>query len=291
MKKLFLAALILICIISLSACDVGVNKLNDSAIERINSKAIVCNEPYIRYGASCCLDQNDNIICDEDEAVGEQEEAEELIVDGNNIKENVESYGQLHWENMPVTYYITKEICENYETNKIKKGFAKIQDVTNEIVYFKEVKDSKEANIYIHCSFLEDCYKYEVDIRENENMVYKYETICEHDKGLAQITELDGTKIVKADIEMIGLAGFTETDNEGMSGFFVGSCGWPTVEIHEILHTFGYQHDNNPSSIMYESVEGSTYRIKKYYNECYGSDIPIDEWIVEDLIDTYKDIS
>lgn len=28
---------------------------------------IVCNKPYILVGTSCCLDQNDNLICDEDE--------------------------------------------------------------------------------------------------------------------------------------------------------------------------------------------------------------------------------
>jgi hypothetical protein len=31
-------------------------------------KEIICNKPYIRVGAECCLDQNDNKICDKDEA-------------------------------------------------------------------------------------------------------------------------------------------------------------------------------------------------------------------------------
>jgi hypothetical protein len=30
---------------------------------------VVCNKPYIKYGASCCMDQNDNSICDDDEDV------------------------------------------------------------------------------------------------------------------------------------------------------------------------------------------------------------------------------
>jgi len=29
---------------------------------------IVCNKPYIRVGTSCCLDQNENKICDKDES-------------------------------------------------------------------------------------------------------------------------------------------------------------------------------------------------------------------------------
>lgn len=37
---------------------------------------VVCNEPYIRVGADCCLDTNDNSICDKDES--EITETEEL---------------------------------------------------------------------------------------------------------------------------------------------------------------------------------------------------------------------
>ena|GEM_PF-2846805 len=37
----------------------------------------VCNEPYILVGTSCCLDQNDNGICDSEEAAPAAEEPEE----------------------------------------------------------------------------------------------------------------------------------------------------------------------------------------------------------------------
>jgi hypothetical protein len=33
---------------------------------------IVCNKPYIRHGEDCCLDQNDNSICDDDETQAQQ---------------------------------------------------------------------------------------------------------------------------------------------------------------------------------------------------------------------------
>jgi hypothetical protein len=34
---------------------------------------VVCNPPYIQVGTSCCLDQNQNSICDKDEPVTEQQ--------------------------------------------------------------------------------------------------------------------------------------------------------------------------------------------------------------------------
>ncbi len=33
---------------------------------------VICNPPYIRFGTSCCLDQNNNSICDKDEATSTQ---------------------------------------------------------------------------------------------------------------------------------------------------------------------------------------------------------------------------
>jgi len=31
-----------------------------------------CNKPYILVGTECCLDQNDNSICDKDEGISNQ---------------------------------------------------------------------------------------------------------------------------------------------------------------------------------------------------------------------------
>lgn len=39
------------------------------AILKITSQKVVCNKPYIIVGTSCCLDQNDNSICDKDENI------------------------------------------------------------------------------------------------------------------------------------------------------------------------------------------------------------------------------
>ncbi|MEK6880614.1 MAG: hypothetical protein AABY22_13440, partial [Nanoarchaeota archaeon] len=41
--------------------------ISDEDLERLSEKVITCESPYIRYGASCCLDQNQNNICDKDE--------------------------------------------------------------------------------------------------------------------------------------------------------------------------------------------------------------------------------
>jgi len=55
MKKIIIPFFLLI-IVFLSGC-----------IQQETRKEIVCNKPYIRVGTECCLDQNDNNICDTDE--------------------------------------------------------------------------------------------------------------------------------------------------------------------------------------------------------------------------------
>jgi hypothetical protein len=218
----------------------------------------------------------------------------EILIQGANKEEDkpvisskiIEENDKLQWAKMPVSYYITKDVCGIYETNKIRRAFQRVQEATNGAVSFEEIDNLNQSNIYVHCSFLEDCYEKTIDIREDLGVVYYYESICDHTSGIAQIKNIDGNQIIRADIEMIGLAGFSETDRKGMSGFYVGSCGHPTTEIHEILHTFDYNHVNDSTSIMYRSGDIVGYTIQ---NEggCLGSDIPIDEWIVKDLIQTY----
>lgn len=50
----------------LTGCD-NLSQMSDEDLERISDKAVVCSEPYIRLGTTCCLDENKNNICDNDE--------------------------------------------------------------------------------------------------------------------------------------------------------------------------------------------------------------------------------
>lgn len=46
-----------------------VSSLSDRQLETIVDSVIVCNTPYIRFEAGCCLDQNNNLFCDADESL------------------------------------------------------------------------------------------------------------------------------------------------------------------------------------------------------------------------------
>src|SRR3989338_1342686 len=82
MRKETLLIPFLIIVVLIIACEkIDVSKLTDKDLERISEKLIVCNPPYIRYASECCLDQNDNKICDRDERelTSEEKENEDKI--------------------------------------------------------------------------------------------------------------------------------------------------------------------------------------------------------------------
>lgn len=84
-KSTIYSFLIILTIFIASCENVDVSKVSDKDLERISEKAVVCNKPYIRVGIECCLDQNDNKICDKDETKTIQKETEEKSVETTEI--------------------------------------------------------------------------------------------------------------------------------------------------------------------------------------------------------------
>ena len=192
---------------------------------------------------------------------------------------------KLHWPHMPATYFIeNEEGCGRYETNRIKRAFRDISNATGNAVLFTQANDSGSADIEIRCAFIEDCYELSTDIRDD--YVIRTETICQHHLGITR-TIAEGNRLIKANIELFGLAGFAETKREGPSGFYVGTCGHTITEVHELLHAFGYSHSEDNSSIMNPEADVFGLTIQKE-GACKGSEKAIDTAIVAELVNTYS---
>jgi protein-disulfide isomerase len=78
MQKYIILFFLLFVLIIVGCEGVDVSQISDEDLERISEKAVVCNAPYIRFGTSCCLDQNSNEICDQDE-LDKPEEPEKIV--------------------------------------------------------------------------------------------------------------------------------------------------------------------------------------------------------------------
>ena len=172
------------------------------------------------------LDKDSNSICDKDEIIETMEE-EEIAIDENITEEIVEEVSTkektdvsesedddkfktegLHWTHMPITYNIFNPShygvdCGPYESNKIRKGFSRIQNDTNGVVHFKEIENLEDADIVVSCAYIKGCYEY--NAKQVGDYIYYTESICGYDKGIATITESEGNNILKAEIVMARL--------------------------------------------------------------------------------------
>ena len=121
---------------SLSACSqFDVSQISDEDIDRITNKVIVCNPPYIRHGADCCLDTTGTGICDRDEEI-----AIEKVDEEKEVKEDV---------------VYEKPVVELNKTNETKELVDKVipinQDQIKETVkfftrYITNMNEFKELN-------------------------------------------------------------------------------------------------------------------------------------------------
>ena len=83
MKKFIFAILMMVVFMG---CDgIDVSNISDEDMKRIAEQAIVCEKPYIRHGVDCCLDQDENNICDEDE--GKEEPNQEKVEEKPQVEE------------------------------------------------------------------------------------------------------------------------------------------------------------------------------------------------------------
>src|SRR3989344_4186714 len=64
MKKTYFVLGMLIMLLIVTGCQTKSNTITDVTTK----DTIVCNTPYIRVGTNCCLDKDNNKICDKDES-------------------------------------------------------------------------------------------------------------------------------------------------------------------------------------------------------------------------------
>lgn len=126
----------------------------------------VCNKPYILVGTGCCLDQNDNKICDSDENIDvenqsiEKPKSQEIIRSDCYLPGNVPGTADLECSNMKVENKIIKLIlisnkAENISIQKIelpnigKNGCSKTFNYTEE----EPIKYHDVMEYELNCDF------------------------------------------------------------------------------------------------------------------------------------------
>ena len=166
MKIYSLFGLILISLIFISSCNSQ------------TQVTPVCNKPYLLVGEGCCLDQNDNSICDKDESDNNKSILLDRSVQALTVEECTSNnyfdcpYSYIHKDSIEFNLKVTKAgrlvitkidlpnvPCQKtFEDNPI---FLEYNDVTKFILKCDIKKDAVGSDIIIDLIYYEwDAYGY-----------------------------------------------------------------------------------------------------------------------------------
>lgn len=161
------------------------------------------------------------------------------------VLDNFSNMNYLHFGHMPITYSITYEEC-GAESETIEEAIQMIQNKTKDVVSFSEVEDSSVADLKIDCK-----------------------PVGTYESGTQTLGEAfffnEGNLITSAEVTFF-VVGPSEFRN-------VEYCtsGFPRTEVHEILHVFGFDHNNYGVNIMKAANQAGSCaitQINKEYISC-----------------------
>jgi len=194
----------------------------------------------------------------------------------------------------PVTYYFDEiNLCDETEQAYIRKAFSMLENATEKSFYFEEVSSFNDSQIVFYCmNYLdgeggfftettlgEAYYDYE-DSKHKINLYgfwkYRFEKgyhYKSYGRTVASVDCIYGKSMWKDDTSV----------NKKCQETLIHYPSFPDVELHEILHLFGFEHVDDPTSIMYHELDstGLSYYIDEY---------KIDDWIVERLKNSSNEI-
>ncbi len=188
--------------------------------------------------------------------------------DFSNVKE-------WHFPKMPITYKINNLGCSDIQINHFLKGLNMVQNLTSELVSFVEVFN--QSDLKVNCVdrdfLLEEfmtCEEVIVDGHpsiiywNNEGYLNKSERAFISSNRINQTDTMEIWELCSASLEEMGFNFNNEVLGEGGPSEIVGdvivkgeinlyqgfdeskTCSFPSKEIHELFHSFGFDHSPEP---------------------------------------------
>lgn len=163
MKKIMIIMLLFVAIFA-GCSEVDLNNVNLSQVseEDIN-KVIVCKDPYMRHGTGCCLDQNKNSICDNDEGnVNSNSNDKNTSPESNYTTKGAEMVSEENLNDLQFNFMIE---METFKKNNFE-GFTCLTIEENAVEEIKKCKNDK----YL-CMIYEDAVNEEIICEDTEKKI------------------------------------------------------------------------------------------------------------------------
>jgi hypothetical protein len=125
--------------------------------------------------------------------------------------------------------------CRTEKTERVIQAFNDISEDTENIIRFYQSSDNPDIDV--SCS-------------SGEEILDDSEFFIAGEGGAKEIIQTGRYNIITKGVILL---------NENPHGF--NECNWPNVEIHELMHVFGFDHSSDPNSLMYPYLESCNQKL------------------------------
>jgi hypothetical protein len=232
----------------LAGCaGVDLTEVSDEDLERISEKAVVCNDPYIRVGIECCLDENSNKICDRDDNGSENSDGHDGA-EGSEFDEVLEDFDiEDEFEHEDDLGNLLDDETESEFNDIIEEDYEvwhnEIEKMEEELYELEEELENDESHDFEEFEFeaegieveydLEDgMIKIEWDELEDEDNFKYYKVLNSNDNPDVTYPETSAI-FVGQDVDETEFEIQTKKLDKGVNYFRVGYV----LENNEVFHT------------------------------------------------------
>ena len=156
----------------------------------------------------------------------------------NRSTDERQGTGEPRWMQMPVSYAIMN--CSAYQARRVMDAFSRLENETGTAVLFVSRTVIVENNSGAFLVQREGAVSIEVLCHVAYGAMQEEGLIIAGDSGYAVSSRNPG-EIVKAKVNFYGI---------GPNTYSGGCPTYPDIEMHEILHAFGFQHVEQYNHIM-----------------------------------------
>ncbi len=174
----------------------------------------------------------------------------DVPVDNENVSvgSSLQFFPNMKFNHNDISYVINGD-CSQEKSQRMQEAF---NDLSNRVPYIKFLESSINPDIIVSCSSGEP--------NSNENKRY----FIAGEGGAKEVVQTKKYNIIKQGVILL---------YDSHSKF--AKCDWSNIELHELLHVFGFDHNNNKNSLMYP-----------YLTSC---DQKVDDNIISELIRLYSE--
>jgi hypothetical protein len=179
------------------------------------------------------------------------------VLENKTFRNLEQFYPNMKFNHNRISYSIEPK-CPNEKKIRAKQGFQRLQEDIGVISFFET---SKDPDIEVSCS-------------QEDKTLAGSDYFIAGEGGARKIVQTGRYNIITNGVILL-----YKSPHRSIK------CNWPNVELHELIHVFGFGHSENPKSVMYPYLEDCSQKLdseiiielKRLYSEENFPDLYFEE--------------